>query len=217
VIILLSLKLTIEAAAPVAQVLHISLLPEGRGMCLRFKQRLQSIRRGSHCLMPPVKNFNSTTSCNYQIVPISTACEVYHRSTSNRSTNGLTLPATVSPVTLPETFYYGPVVDGRFIRELPDQAYKYGRFYNVPLLVDRDAYEGYIFTQPNLTTSQAIETVDAQTLFPFAGQSFFSRLYQLYPASDFNSTLWQRATWFGDFIINCKSPSPSFPVFDIRD
>jgi hypothetical protein len=76
---------------------------------------------------------------------------------------------------------------------LPDQAYKYGRFYSVPLLVDRDGYEGYIFTQPNITTSQAIETVDSQILFPFA---------RLYPASDFNSTFWQRATWFGDFIIN---------------
>jgi len=113
-------------------------------------------------------------------------------------------------------FYYGPVVDGRFIRELPDQAYKYGRFYNDPLLVDRDAYEGYIFTQPNLTASQAIETADAQILFPFAGQSFFSRLYQLYPASEFNSTVWQRATWFGDFIINCKSPTPSLHIFEIR-
>jgi carboxylesterase type B len=93
-------------------------------------------------------------------------------------------------------FYYGPIVDGRFIRELPDQAYKYGRFYDVPLLMDRDEYEGYIFTQANLTTSQAIETADAQILFPFAGPSFFSRLYQLYPASEFNSTLWQCATRF---------------------
>jgi carboxylesterase type B len=113
-------------------------------------------------------------------------------------------------------FYYGPVVDGRFIRELPDQAYKYGRFYNDPLLVDRDAYEGYIFTQPNLTASQAIETADAQILFPFAGQSFFSWLYQLYPASEFNSTVSQRATWFGDVIINCKSPTPSLHIFEIR-
>jgi len=100
-------------------------------------------------------------------------------------------------------FYYGPVIDGQFIMELPDQAFKYGRFYDVPLLVDRDEYEGNIFTFPNLTTSQVLETTDARVLFPFAGQSFFSRLYQLYPASDFNSTFFQRAAWYGDFIINC--------------
>src|SRR5271154_6578329 len=43
-------------------------------------------------------------------------------------------------------FYYGPVVDGKFILELPDQAFKSGRFYDVPLLVDHDRYEGLAFT-----------------------------------------------------------------------
>jgi hypothetical protein len=47
--------------------------------------------------------------------------------------------------------------------------------------------------------------MDAEELFPFAGQAFFSRLYDLYPISDYNSTFYQRQTWFGDFIINCKS------------
>lgn len=99
-------------------------------------------------------------------------------------------------------FYYGPVVDGRFVIELPDQAFKYGRFYDVPLIVDRDGYEGYIFSNAS-QTSQAAETLDAESLFPDAGQSFFLRLYQLYPASNYNSTLFQRQAWFGDFIINC--------------
>lgn len=114
-------------------------------------------------------------------------------------------------------FYYGPVVDGRFVVELPDQAFKHGRscpriielidrFYDVPLIVDHDGYEGVAFSNSSENT-QALETTDAQTLFQGAQQSFFSRLYQLYPASDFNSTFFQRQTWFGDFIITCTSPS----------
>ncbi|KAK1079511.1 hypothetical protein LTR33_006324 [Friedmanniomyces endolithicus] len=54
-------------------------------------------------------------------------------------------------------------------------------------------------------TNQVEETTDARALFPFAGPAFFSRLYQLYPASDYNSTFYQRQTWFGDYIINCPT------------
>lgn len=99
-------------------------------------------------------------------------------------------------------FYYGPVVDGSFLRQLPDQAFKSGRFYDVSLLVDHDRYEGVIFTNQSMTTQEE-ETMNARVLFPRAGPSFFSRLYQLYPASAFNSTFYQAMTWFGDFIINC--------------
>lgn len=54
-------------------------------------------------------------------------------------------------------------------------------------------------------TTQVQETVDAKYLFPFAGPAFFSRLYQLYPRPSYNSTFFQRQTWFGDFIINCPT------------
>ncbi|KAK5694361.1 hypothetical protein LTR17_024880 [Elasticomyces elasticus] len=101
-------------------------------------------------------------------------------------------------------YYFGPVVDGKFIRELPSTAFSLGHFYDVPLLVDHDAYEGVKFSNVTQTT-QVEETADARDLFPFAGPSFFSRLYQLYPASDYNSTFFQRQTWFGDFIINCPT------------
>lgn len=47
--------------------------------------------------------------------------------------------------------------------------------------------------------------MDAEDLFPFAGPAFFSRLYNLYPASNYNSTFFQRQTWFGDFIISCPT------------
>lgn len=99
-------------------------------------------------------------------------------------------------------FNYGPVVDGNFVRQLPDVEFKQGNFYSVPTIVDHDAYEGVLFSNIS-QTSQIDETTDARYLFPSAGPSFFSRLYQLYPATEFNSTFFQRQTWFGDFIINC--------------
>jgi hypothetical protein len=74
-------------------------------------------------------------------------------------------------------------------------------------MVDREGYEGVLFTSVNLAT-QTAETADAEILFPAAGQSFFSRLYQLYPASNYNSTFYQRQAWFGDFIISAWLPLP---------
>lgn len=56
-------------------------------------------------------------------------------------------------------FWYGPVVDGKFIKDLPDQAFKKGNFYKVPLIIDHDAYEGYIFSNSS-QTSQVAETMD---------------------------------------------------------
>jgi len=50
-------------------------------------------------------------------------------------------------------------------------------------------------------------TADLQTIFPYAKQSFFNRMYQLYPASDFNSTFWRRAQIYGDYIIDCRTLS----------
>jgi hypothetical protein len=75
-----------------------------------------------------------------------------------------------------------------------------------------DGHEGVIFSnETNLGSTQEYETNDAIDLFPYTGPSCFSRLYQLYPASDFNSTFFQRQTWFGGFIINCGL-SPHFVI-----
>ena len=49
-----------------------------------------------------------------------------------------------------------------------------------------------------------METMDLQTIFPYAKQSFFERLYELYPADAFNSTLFQRQQIYGDYIIDCR-------------
>ncbi len=91
-------------------------------------------------------------------------------------------------------YNFGPVVDYKFIRELPSLAFQRGNFYDVPLMVDHDAYEGDIFSNMSQKT-QVQETTDAKDLFPFAGRAFFSRLYQLYPRSTYNSTFFQRQSW----------------------
>lgn len=57
------------------------------------------------------------------------------------------------------TFWFGPVVDGEFLQELPDTAFKTGNYYKVPLLVDRDGYEGAAFSNASQTT-QIEETLD---------------------------------------------------------
>lgn len=51
------------------------------------------------------------------------------------------------------------MVDGKFIRDLPDQEFAKGNFHNIPLITNRDAYEGYIFSNLN-QTSQVAETTD---------------------------------------------------------
>ncbi|KAK4950569.1 hypothetical protein LTR28_007005, partial [Elasticomyces elasticus] len=110
-------------------------------------------------------------------------------------------------------FYYGPSVDGNIIRDLPSNEFKQGHFTKVPLLVDREGYEGARFSNKSETT-MAEETADFQTLFPYAKQSFFDRLYELYPTSNFNATFWQRQSIFGDFIINCPTYYMSTAVSD---
>lgn len=66
------------------------------------------------------------------------------------------------------TFWFGPVVDGEFLRELPDVAFKKGNFHKVPLLVDREGYEGASFSNSS-QTNQVEETMDvsvAETCHP---------------------------------------------------
>lgn len=46
--------------------------------------------------------------------------------------------------------------------------------------------------------------MDAQLVFPYASNSFYNRLYQLYPRSNYNSTFYQRVDWFSDFIVSAE-------------
>jgi carboxylesterase type B len=119
-------------------------------------------------------------------------------------------------------FYFGPTVDGNIIRQLPSQEFLQGHFTPVPMLVDRDEYEGVYFSNQTETTI-AEETTDILTIFPAASDAFVTRLYQLYPPSDFNSTFFQRQSIYGDFIINCPTyymatalSAVGVPVYKLR-
>lgn len=86
------------------------------------------------------------------------------------------------------------------VQGFPSQELAQGHFTKVPLLVDTEGYEGFLFSnqsQRNMTE----ETTDLEVLFPYAKDSFFTRLYQLYPANAYNSTLFQRQTIYGNYII----------------
>ncbi|KAG8631603.1 hypothetical protein KVT40_000743 [Elsinoe batatas] len=111
-------------------------------------------------------------------------------------------------------FYYGPAVDGDAIRDLPSNEFKLGHFTKVPLLVDHDGYEGVSFSNRSVT-SEAEAEIDLQSLFPYAKPSFFTRLFDLYPSSAFNSTFFQRQQLFGDFIINCPTYYMSTATSDL--
>ncbi|KAF2102205.1 alpha/beta-hydrolase [Rhizodiscina lignyota] len=112
-------------------------------------------------------------------------------------------------------FYYGPTVDGTVVRDLPSNEYKQGHFTKVPLITDREGFEGYTFS--NLSESTAAEeTADLESLFPGWTPSFLKRLYSLYPRSDFNSTFFQRQTIFGDFIISCPTYYMATAVSDYK-
>ncbi|KAK5108211.1 hypothetical protein LTR62_008667 [Meristemomyces frigidus] len=51
-------------------------------------------------------------------------------------------------------FYYGPAVDGDIIRDLPSTEFKRGHFTKVPLIVNRDGYEGCNYSPKNETTCE---------------------------------------------------------------
>ncbi|KAK5764617.1 hypothetical protein LTS12_005117 [Elasticomyces elasticus] len=101
-------------------------------------------------------------------------------------------------------YWYGPTVDGKHIRDFPSRELENGHFTKVPLLVDTEGYEGFLFSNQSQRT-MADETTDLQTIFPYAKNSFFTRLYEVYPVAAFNSTLFQRQSIYGDYIINCPT------------
>ncbi|KAJ4305019.1 hypothetical protein N0V90_000548 [Kalmusia sp. IMI 367209] len=101
-------------------------------------------------------------------------------------------------------FYYGPYVDGDLIRGLPSQEFRAGHFAKVPLWTSREGYEGFTFSNQSMTSLEE-ETEDLRIQFPYAKESFIDDIFKLYPRQAFNSTFWQRLTWFGDFSINCPT------------
>jgi len=112
--------------------------------------------------------------------------------------------ATLRAFTAMAIFFYGPVIDGTILQDLPSIEFSRGHFTKVPLLVDHDAYEGVIFSNES-TATQAEVLSDLEVLWPDAKTTFFDRLFQLYPSAGFNSSFYQRQTIFGDAFVACPS------------
>lgn len=93
-------------------------------------------------------------------------------------------------------FYYGPYVDGDLIRGLPSSEFREGHYTKVPTWTMREKYEGVTFSNQSMTLFDD-EMKDLRVQFSYADDEFFSNLFTLYPEEDFNSTFWQRSTWFG--------------------
>lgn len=93
-------------------------------------------------------------------------------------------------------FYYGPYVDGTLIQDLPSREFKHGHFAKTPIIVTRERWEGVLFSNQSMTTTEE-ETQDLHIQFPKASEEFVDKVFNLYPSRFFNSTFWQRQTWFG--------------------
>lgn len=101
-------------------------------------------------------------------------------------------------------FYYGPVIDGNFIRELPSAAFASGRFTRMPILIDRESDEGNIFSDPNETSQELPH--DLNSIFFNPPQSFLNKLDTLYPPGSYNNSVFdRRKSIFGDDYISCPT------------
>ncbi|KAK4503862.1 hypothetical protein PRZ48_004777 [Zasmidium cellare] len=110
-------------------------------------------------------------------------------------------------------FFFGPYVDGSVIRDLPSNEFKLGHFAKVPLLTSREGYEGVAFVNRSRLTDEE-RARDLSRVFSNAKQAFFSRLFQLYPRADYNSTLTRFAAAVGDAVIVCPSSTISAALSD---
>jgi carboxylesterase type B len=100
--------------------------------------------------------------------------------------------------------YYQPVVDGTTILSIASEAFHANKFSKIPMITTHDTNEGLYFTNPNWTTEADVQSA-LQARWPSAGPSFFARLYQLYPASNYNTILDQYSDMYGDALFDCQN------------
>lgn len=131
-------------------------------------------------------------------------------------------------------FYWGPTIDGVIIQDFPLKEFENGHFSKVPLLTNRNKFEGIMFTNFSLkTTGDVLD--DLATTWP---NKPTEKLMELYPSSIYNGAMLQdipfmsliklikrvntlveimtgktiladavvqRQSFFGDVLINCPS------------
>ncbi|KAH8692593.1 Alpha/Beta hydrolase protein [Talaromyces proteolyticus] len=97
-------------------------------------------------------------------------------------------------------FWFGPSIDGRAIKGLPTDEIAAGRFSRVPLLTDHEEFEGVLFTNMSIHSEDQVEP-DLQDVWPAANASFFERLFNLYPLSDFSGNYFQKSFFLDIFAL----------------
>jgi carboxylesterase type B len=103
------------------------------------------------------------------------------------------------------SFYYGPYVDGLVIQDLPSREFERGNYVKVPLLTNRETFEGQSFSN-RTGMSEEEEVGDLKALLPLADQEFVEKVWEFYPRGEFNgSSFDRRVGWFSDVEINCPT------------
>ncbi|KAF2667353.1 alpha/beta-hydrolase [Microthyrium microscopicum] len=79
-------------------------------------------------------------------------------------------------------FYFGPVVDGKVILDLPSREFERGRFRQVPLMTTHTQYEFFIFSNGTMKTGLELIS-DLKQFFPNATNPFVEQIILLYPTA----------------------------------
>lgn len=125
------------------------------------------------------------------------------------------------------TFYWGPVIDGEVIRDHPLEELRNGHFTKVPIIVDHNFDEGFIFSNYSITDEDEIRS-DLETLWQDSDGYYTEVALRLYPESVYNESHFKelrqyqrieqevlngslsasfarRSAIFGDAIVSCPS------------
>ncbi|KAJ4865659.1 carboxylesterase family domain-containing protein [Trichoderma breve] len=87
--------------------------------------------------------------------------------------------------------YYGPSVDGDFVRDLPSVEFNKGHFARVPFMTNHDSFEGILFTNFS-TTSFDENKAQWQKTWHSPTPKFWESLSQLYPLSSFGAKYYEQ-------------------------
>lgn len=104
-------------------------------------------------------------------------------------------------------FPWRPVLDGDFIKTLPQEAFSRLRYRNVSIMIQHTSHEGYRFTPTSLDTIDK-ERQDMEQIFSECEKGYNDRIFEIYPLADNqNSAYEHRSTWFGDCFVSCPTRS----------
>ncbi|RSL91815.1 hypothetical protein CEP51_000065 [Fusarium floridanum] len=85
------------------------------------------------------------------------------------------------------TFYWGPTIDGRIIEANLQEEFRQGHFTKVPILVDRNFDEGYIFSNTSVATDAEAKS-DLAALWHDDNGYYADTVWSLYPESSYNTS-----------------------------